>query len=242
MKRIVVGPRAVEEAIRAAPDRVQAVYVDAGAAGDHRIREVAAAAKVVVEPRPPAALDALAKGLRHQGVVAVTGDFPYRSLDEVLREAAPPVTLVLCDGIEDPQNLGAILRAAVFFGAGGVVLPRHRAAPVTAAAVRASAGASEHARVARVTNLADTVAELSAQGISTVVLAHDAPEPLSAFDLRSPVALVVGSEHAGVRPLVRKRAGRSARLSGASAVASLNAAAATAVALYEVHRQREARA
>jgi 23S rRNA (guanosine2251-2'-O)-methyltransferase len=242
MKRVVVGPRAVEEAIRADASRVHVVYADERGAATHRLTEMGQRAGVTVETRPAAALDALAKGLRHQGVVALTGDFPYRSLDEVVEAARTPATLVLCDGIEDPQNLGAILRAAVFFGADGVVLPRHRAAPVTPAAVRASAGASEHAHVARVTNLADAVADLGERGFETIALAAEAGEALSAMDLRGPVALVVGAEHSGVRPLVRKRARRAARLPGAGTFASLNAAAAAAVALYEVGRQREVRA
>ena len=143
MKRVLAGPRSVLEAVKADPGRLQVVYVGDSVGRD--AAEAAArarAAKVIVEERPTVALDALAKGLRHQGILALAGDFPYRSLEEVLQAAAPPAALVLCDGIEDPQNLGAILRASVFFGASGVVVPKHRAAPVTGAAVRSSAGAS----------------------------------------------------------------------------------------------------
>ncbi len=241
MKRVLAGPRAVEEALRANARSVHAVFVaDDGGAPGKRVSDLARAAGISVESRSAAALDSLANGLRHQGVLALAGDYPYRSLDELLASAEAPGLLVLCDGIEDPQNLGAILRAAVFFGAGGVVLPRHRAAPVTGAAVRASAGASEHARVARVTNLADAVVQVGENGYATIVLAADGQARLNDLDLRGPVALVVGSEHSGVRPLVRRRAATAARITGAATVASLNAAAATAVALHEVVRQREA--
>jgi 23S rRNA (guanosine2251-2'-O)-methyltransferase len=199
-------------------------------------------AKVREAPRQK--LDRLAGTDRHQGVVAVVVDYRYRDLDELLLAAkgrGEPPLLVVLDGIEDPQNLGAIIRSAHAFGAHGVVLPRDRAAGITPAAAKASAGAVEHCPVARVTNLAQALEILKKEGVWTVATAADGDPDLASIDLSGPIALVIGSEGEGVRPLVRRTCDHVARIPMAGGVGSLNASASAAVALYEALRQRRSR-
>lgn len=238
MPRVVCGRRAVLEALRADPARIAVVYlVDAG--DDRALGEIAAAAgraRVTVEAASGPALDLLGGGTRHQGALAVTGEYPYRSLPELLDQER--TLLVVCDEIQDPHNVGAIARSAVFFGASGVVLGKNRSAGVTPGAVRASAGATEHARIARVGNIAETVRALSGQGVRTVGLDADAPALLWDVDLRGPVAFVVGSEGRGLRRLVAERCETLARLPRAGPLGSLNASVACALALYEAYAQR----
>lgn len=241
MTRVVCGRRAVAEALRADPARLIVIYLG-DAAADPALGQLAAAAaraRVPCEPATTAALDALSKGTRHQGVIAVTGEYPYRSLDELLATRDErPALLVVCDEIQDPHNIGAIVRSAVFFGATGVVLGRNRSAGVTPGAVRASAGATEHARIARVTNIAETIRALAREGLRTVGLDAEAPAALWDVDLTVPCALVVGSEGRGLRRLVGERCNTLARLPGVGALGSLNASVACALALYEAHAQR----
>lgn len=246
MKRHLCGTHAVLEALRARPSDIAVLYVlDASPKG--AVGEVVRAAldrRVAIETTTPAALDALAGALRHQGVVAVSaGDYPYLDLDTLLDAVADPARglLVALDAITDPHNFGAIVRSAVALGADGVITLRDRAAPVTGTVVRSSAGATEHARIARVTNLAQTLARLSDAGWSCVGLAGEADTALDAVDLTGPTVLVVGSEGDGLRRLVRQRCDALARIPLAGPVASLNASVAAGVALYEVVRQRLAR-
>jgi 23S rRNA (guanosine2251-2'-O)-methyltransferase len=198
-------------------------------------------AKVREAPRQK--LDRLAGTDRHQGVVAVVADYHYRELDDVLGaagESGGPLLLVVLDGIVDPQNLGAIIRSAHALGAHGVVIPKDRAAGVTAAAAKASAGAVEHCPVARVTNLSQALERMKEAGVWTVATDAGASADLSAVDLSVPTALVLGSEESGVRPLVQRTCDHVARIPMQGKVGSLNAAASAAIALYEAARQRRA--
>lgn len=187
------------------------------------------------------ALDALSGGVRHQGVVAVLGrDYPYRELPELITGDLSGALLVALDEVTDPHNFGAIVRSAVAFGATGVVTLKDRAAPVTPVVVRASAGATEHCRIARVTNLARTLEAFRAKDLRVVGLDAEGSAALEAVDLTGPVALVVGSEGRGLRRLVREGCDVLARLPLPGPIASLNASVAASCALYEVTRQRRA--
>jgi 23S rRNA (guanosine2251-2'-O)-methyltransferase len=192
---------------------------------------------------PRAKLDKLAGTDRHQGVVAVVADFRYRELHELTaaaREAGEPALIVVLDGVEDPHNLGAIIRSAQALGAHGVVIPRDRAASVTPTAAKASAGAVERCRVARVTNIARTLEELKEEGVWVVALAADGDRSVTEIDFRGPMAIVLGSEGEGVRPLVRKKCDFVAGIPMTGGFESLNVSASAAVALYEAARQRAA--
>jgi 23S rRNA (guanosine2251-2'-O)-methyltransferase len=241
--RLVYGVRPVLEALRA---RARDVNLILAAAGETQrgVREViaaAGAAGVGVETKPRTVLDELAVGGSHQGVVAVVGEYPYADPEDLLavaRDRGEAPLLVVLDGVQDPQNLGALVRSAHVLGAHGLVVPQDRAAPVTPAAVKASAGATEHLRVARVVNLARALEGLKAAGLwvaGGVAEGGSAPWEL---DFTEPTALVVGAEGKGIRPLVLKHCDFQVRIPMVGQVASLNVAAAGAVLLYEAARQR----
>jgi 23S rRNA (guanosine2251-2'-O)-methyltransferase len=241
--RVLYGVNPVRELLRAGGQGVAELWI-AEAPGRGALAEIERLARGAgAKPRtaPRAHLDRLAGTDRHQGVVAVVAEFRYRDLDDLLAAAAAagePPLLVVLDGIEDPQNLGAIVRSAHALGAHGVVVPRDRAAGVTPAVAKASAGAVEHCPIARVTNVAATLEALKEAGVWSVATAADAEADLGDVDLTAPTALVLGSEGHGVRPLVRRTADHVVRIPMSGRVGSLNASAAAAICLYEVVRQR----
>ncbi|MET0341851.1 MAG: 23S rRNA (guanosine(2251)-2'-O)-methyltransferase RlmB [Polyangiales bacterium] len=241
MKRLLLGPRSVTEALRAQASELSVIYVsDEGRRELAELAELARRKNVPVEARVPDELDRLAKGERHQGVIAVGGSFSYLSLEELLAKLPDDALLVALDEITDPHNLGAIVRSAVAFGADGVITMKQRAAPVTPVVVRASAGATEHARVARVTNLAQTLETLRDRDFEVIGLAAE-----GAVDLRGyrpppgPRVLVVGSEGRGLRRLVRERCTTLVRIPMDGPIASLNASVAAAIALYALCERGE---
>jgi 23S rRNA (guanosine2251-2'-O)-methyltransferase len=194
-----------------------------------------------VEEREREILDGAAgEGARHQGVVAWLGAFQYVELDELLDSIEGPALLVALDGVEDPRNLGAILRSAYLLGAHGVIIPEHRAAQVTAVTAKASAGASELVPIAQVGNLVRALEELRERGVWRVAVhaEHDA-KPIATIDGTMPLVLVLGAEGSGVRPLVAKNCDFHALIPMAGdAVGSFNVSVAAALALYEIRRQR----
>ena len=219
------------EAARAG--RVRRVFIAEGLDPDPRLEEIAAAARTEVVPRDR--LEAMARG-NHQGVAAELKPREFWTLKALL--ATSPRLLLALDGVQDPQNLGAILRSAEAAGADGVILPERRSAPVTAAVVKSSSGASEHLRICRVSGLPSTISEIKRAGIWCVALDPRGEQLAWEFDLRQRVCLVVGGEGPGVHRLVRARCDAGLRLPMAGRVGSLNASAAAAALLYEVSRQR----
>ncbi|MCS6798430.1 MAG: 23S rRNA (guanosine(2251)-2'-O)-methyltransferase RlmB [Myxococcota bacterium] len=236
MKRRLLGPRAVLEALAGPHARgVQAIYAAPEMTAHGRLAQAAARIGLEVQPADSKRLEALAGGLRHQGVVAIAGDYPYESLERILEVGAPEPLVVALDELTDPRNFGAIVRSAVAFGADGVVVPRHRSAPVTGVVVRASAGATEHARIARVTNLARTLGAMAERGLEVVGLDPDGAQPVDALGpAPGGRVLVIGSEGRGLRRLVRERCHRLVRIPTRGVPASLNAAVAAGIALYIV--------
>jgi 23S rRNA (guanosine2251-2'-O)-methyltransferase len=194
---------------------------------------------IAVVVRPRAVVAGLAGQGAHQGIVAVAGEYRYAEVGEILAAAgSEPPLLLLLDGITDPQNFGALVRSAEVLGAQGVIIPDAHAAPVTGAVVKASAGASERMRIARVSNLLKTIDGLRAQGVRVLGAAADRGEPLPAADLRGPTAFVVGAEGRGMREAVARRCDGLLRIPQRGQVASLNASVAGALLLYEAARQR----
>lgn len=251
--RILYGMNPVRELLRAGGEGLSELWLAEGGTRGQAFGELErlgkqAGAKVRAAPREK--LDRLAGTDRHQGVVAVVADFRYAELEELLvpspsdaarsgtRGTAPPPLLVVLDGVEDPHNLGAIVRSALALGATGVVIPRDRAVGVTPAVAKASAGAIERVRIARVVNVAKTLERMKAEGIWSVALAADGDRDLGAVDLTGPTALVLGSEAEGIRPLVRRTCDLGARIPMSGTIDSLSVSAAAAVALYEAARQR----
>jgi 23S rRNA (guanosine2251-2'-O)-methyltransferase len=241
MGRAVFGVRPVEELCRARPRSVAVVYVAEG----HRSKEVdraIAVAKdrgIAVEMRPRALIAELAGAGAHQGIAAIAGEYHYAEVGEILIEAEKQVPLLLLlDGITDPQNFGALVRTAEVLGAHGVIVPDTHAAPVTGAVVKASAGATERMRIARVGNLLRTLDALRERGIRVWGAAADRGEPLALANLRDPAAIVVGGEGRGMREAVARRCDSLVQIPQRGQVASLNASVAGAILLYEAMRQR----
>jgi 23S rRNA (guanosine2251-2'-O)-methyltransferase len=246
-ERCVYGTGPVREVIARRASAVRAVWVDpqrAGKVAGDPVAQIVAAARaagVRVEDRDRSALDrAAGEGARHQGVVAWLGAFTYADLDELVAASFEPALLVALDGVEDPRNLGAILRSAYLLGAGGVLIPEHRAAQVTAVVAKASAGASELVPVAQVSNLVRALEQLREHGLWRVAVhASEAAQPIDRIDGKLPLVLVLGAEGHGVRPLVAKQCDFHAVIPMTHAgVGSFNVSVAAAIALYEIRRQR----
>lgn len=186
-------------------------------------------------------LDRMAGNNAHQGVVAVTSGKQYNELDDVIAAKRGKHTLlVLLDGIEDPHNLGAILRTADAAGADGVVIPERRAVGVTPTVIKASAGASEHLPIAKVTNIARTVDELKEKNIWIVGLDERGSKDYDSLDYNMDCGIVLGAEGKGVHDLVRKKCDFLVSIPMLGKVPSLNVSVAAAVMLYEIVRQRKA--
>jgi len=185
-------------------------------------------------------LEAKAGTVRHQGIIAFLSPYGYVEIETIVEAslARGPALIVVLDGIEDPQNLGSLIRTAYICGVHGVVVPKDRAAPLTAVVAKASAGALEHCQVARVTNLRRTLALLKEKGIWVVGLTLEGGRPIYQLDLCQPTALVIGGEAKGIRPLIRQTCDLHASIPQHGRLDSLNAAAAGAMALYETMRQR----
>jgi 23S rRNA (guanosine2251-2'-O)-methyltransferase len=244
LARFICGINPVLEALRARPDQIEELLL---LPGDHRrleeVEGLARAAGVKIQSGSHERLTRLSEGASHQGVVARVNDFKYAELldlTERAREAGRVPLIVLLDGVSDPHNLGAIVRSAHALGADGVVIPQDRAASVTPVVAKASAGAIEHCPVARVVNLSRAIGELQREGLWVVAAAPDGAEAIGSADLTGPLALVLGAEGAGLRPLVRRHCDRVLRIPMEGRLGSLNASAAAAIALYEVARQRRA--
>jgi 23S rRNA (guanosine2251-2'-O)-methyltransferase len=186
-------------------------------------------------------LDRMAGNAAHQGVVAVTSAKQYSDLDDVVGAKRGQYSLVVVlDGVEDPHNLGAVLRTADAAGADGIVIPEHRAASVTGTVTKASAGASEHLPIAKVTNIARTVEELKARNIWTVGLDERGSQTYDALDYNMDCALVLGAEGKGLHDLVKRKCDFLVSIPMLGKVSSLNVSVAAAVVLYEIVRQRRA--
>ncbi|MBT8469573.1 MAG: 23S rRNA (guanosine(2251)-2'-O)-methyltransferase RlmB [Deltaproteobacteria bacterium] len=239
MTRVLAGRRPVLEGMRGKAS-VRQIYTEPRR-GFPDVLEAAEARSIPIATRDRAELDRLSDGVRHQGVVALADDYQFSELDEILAHAEGVPVLVALDQITDPQNLGAIIRTAVTLGLDGVIFPKHRAAGITSAVVRASAGATEHASIARVTNLQRTLLALSESGMEIVGL--DARADLEIHELTPSSAgriLVIGSEGKGLRRMVRQRCDIVVQIPQKGPMDSLNASVAAAIAMYEISRKRVA--
>jgi 23S rRNA (guanosine2251-2'-O)-methyltransferase len=239
---IIYGLNPVIEALRSG--RVRRLRV--AARGDRRMDEALALARergVTIERVDAQALDRAARGGVHQGIVAELEQAKDYSIQELVASAAPAAPLVVVlDGIEDPHNVGAILRTADAAGAHGVVRQARHAASLDGIAAKASAGAVAHVRIATVVNIARAIEELKEAGVWTIGLAGEAEESYDAVDLTVPTAFVFGAEGTGLRRLVRERCDRLVSIPMRGAVDSLNVSVAAGVTLFEAVRQRRKRA
>lgn len=233
----IYGINSVLEAMRAG--RVRSVRVADRQGG--RIGEVLSTAErmgIEVRRVQPAELDRAAKGGVHQGVVADVERAQSYSVADLVQDAKGVPLLVVLDGIEDPHNLGAILRSVDAAGADGVIRQSRHAAPLEGAAAKAAAGAASHVKIAEVVNIARAIEELKEAGVWTIGLAGDSPNRYDRLDLTVPTAIVVGAEGTGLRRLVRERCDWLASIPMHGHVQSLNVSVAAGVTLFEAVRQR----
>jgi 23S rRNA (guanosine2251-2'-O)-methyltransferase len=241
---IIFGVNPVLETLRARPDRIEKIFLAEGAVKEKIVGELLSRAKdagVKVERVDRERLGHLAEGEVHQGVVAEVREFEYVGVDQLVaksKKATHAGLIVLLDGIQDPHNLGAIIRSAHAFGAHGIVIMKDRAVGVTGVVVKASAGAVAHTPVARVTNLSRTLEELKEAGFWSVAADPGGTQDAWSAKLDGPLAVVVGAEGAGVRQGVLGHCDFRVRIPMVGQVASLNASVSAAVLLYEIARQR----
>jgi 23S rRNA (guanosine2251-2'-O)-methyltransferase len=234
------GRNSVHEALGAGR-RIAKLFVARGTHGLEPLIEHARRRNVSVELTDRQRLDQLAGSHHNQGVVAQAEPFQYTHLNDLLTSEAEPPFLLALDSLQDPQNFGTLLRTALAVGASGVILPEHRAVSVTPAVSNASAGAVEHLRVARVTNLARTLGQLKERGVWVFGLAAEADQPYWQADFTGPLALVVGSEGSGLGRLVREACDVLVKIPMLpGSIDSLNASVAGSLVLYEAFRQRSA--
>lgn len=237
----VFGRNSVRELLECGRD-IEKIYVQSGereGSIGHLIG-MARERKINVVEADRQKLDALSANGRHQGIVAIAAERNYSSIDEILefaKERGESPLVVVCDGIEDPHNLGAIIRSAECLGAHGVIIPKRRAVGLTSTVGKASAGALEHMRVARVTNLAAAIDELKERGL-WIYAADMGDEPYFGTDLTGAVAIVMGNEGFGVSRLIKEKCDFTLSIPLKGNVNSMNVSCAAAVLLAECERQR----
>ena len=241
---ILYGLHPVEEALRSGNRKFDHVCV-ARERHDPRLERLIEACRkngVRVRTESRDELTRLARTPTHQGVVAIVRSREFLDLEDLLdgpeSESSPPRLLLALDGIEDPQNLGALLRSADGAGVDGVIITERRAAPLSAVAVKASAGAAEHVRIARVVNLVRALEQLKERNIWCVGLDERGTSTYDEYDFTSNTVVVLGREGDGLHDLVRRTCDHLLRIPMAGQVASLNVSAAGAVVMYEAARQR----
>jgi len=235
----IYGIHAVSESLKARRvsrlmhERGAGPRVDALVARAHELR-------IPVETLDRRALEKMTRGGVHQGVAAELQPLPAYTVEELVREAEGPPLVVVLDGIEDPQNVGAILRSVDAAGATGVIRQARHSAPLDGATAKASAGAVHHVRIATVVNISRAIEELKELGVWTIGLDAAASDSYDAVDFALPTALVLGAEGTGLRRLVRDTCERLVAIPMAGEVASLNVSVTAGVALFEAARQRRA--
>lgn len=236
------GRNALQEALKSGRT-VDKVFIAAGET-DRALQRLAAEAKeagAVVVPVDRRKLDAMSFTRAHQGVIALVAAHVYYSIDDILEEAASrgeAPLIVICDELSDPHNLGAILRSAECAGAHGVIIPKRRSVGLTATVAKASAGAIEYMKVARVTNINNAIAELKEKGVWVFGTAAEGSIPMYQANLTVPAAIVIGNEGDGMSQLVRKNCDVMLNIPMKGHISSLNASAAASILLYEALRQR----
>lgn len=237
---IVEGKNPVLEAVKA-KEKIDKLFVQEGLKEGSIVEVIAKASKAGIQINyvPKSKLDKMSRTGRHQGVICQLSAVEYSEVEDILDLAAQkgekPFVFLL-DGIEDPHNLGAIIRTAHVVGAHGVIIPKHRAASLTATVSRASAGAIYHIPIARVTNIAKTIEELKEKGLWFVCADMDGQEMYD-VDMKGAIGLVVGNEGSGVSRLVKEKCDFTARIPMKGNLDSLNASVAAGVLAYEIYRQ-----
>ena len=238
----IEGRNALTEALRAGRT-IDKVFVAEGDT-DRSLQRLAAQAKeagAVIVPVDRRKLDQMSATRSHQGIIALVAAHDYFTVDDILEEAASRgenALIVICDELSDPHNLGAIMRTAECAGAHGVIIPKRRSVGLTATVAKASAGAVEYMKVARVTNINTCLSELKEKGVWVFGTAAEGSIPMYKADLTGPAAIVIGNEGDGLSQLVRKNCDVMVHIPMKGRISSLNASNAASILLYEAVRQR----
>jgi 23S rRNA (guanosine2251-2'-O)-methyltransferase len=237
---IVYGINSISEAIKADAKKIERICVERGQKNPRlqEIIELARQSHVRISFEERAWMDRKSGGQRHQGVLCYMAELATLDAEEIVARAKLPGLIVVLDGVEDPHNLGAILRSAEAASADGVFVPQHRSAGLTGSVVKASAGAASHARVARIKNVAQILEFLKASGYWVAGLDADAEIPIWKADFTVPTVLVMGNEGTGLHRLVKEKCDFLVSLPIRGNVGSYNVSVAAGIALYEVLRQR----
>jgi 23S rRNA (guanosine2251-2'-O)-methyltransferase len=241
--QVIYGINPLLEIFHSDPAILQKIVIAEGRNGEaiRKILRFASDNGIPVEFGAKERLEKLAPRAVHQGVVGLCREYVYASVDDVIAHRHPACRhdlVLILDSVTDPQNLGSIIRTAHCFGANGVIIPEDRAATVTAAVLKSSAGAAHHLPTARVVNLVRTIEELKQRGFWIYGADAEATTDIRTPDYTGPVALVMGSEGQGIRPLIRKKCDFLIAIPLRGEVASLNVAVATGVILYEISANR----
>ena len=236
------GRNSVTEALKAGRT-IDKVFVADGDTdkGLQRLAAMAKEAGAVVVPVDRRKLDLMSTTHAHQGIIAQCAAHEYATIEEILEEAASrgqAPLIVICDELSDPHNLGAIIRTAECAGAHGVIIPKRRSVGLTATVAKASAGAMEYMKVAKVANINNAIKELKEQGVWVFGTAAEGSEPMYRADLTGPAAIVIGNEGDGMSQLVRKNCDMLVHIPMSGRISSLNASNAASILLYEAVRQR----
>ncbi|HHW60507.1 MAG TPA: 23S rRNA (guanosine(2251)-2'-O)-methyltransferase RlmB [Syntrophomonadaceae bacterium] len=242
MAEKIAGVNAIMEAIRG-KRKVQKIFIQEGRGGKkvQDLLNLASKRGIYWQYVEKQRLDQLYTGGNHQGIVAQVEDYEYASVEEILESAAlkgeEPFLLIL-DGIEDPQNLGSIIRTAECAGVHGIILPRHHSCEISGAVSRASAGALEHILIAQEHNLVNTIQDLKKRGFWVTAADMEGEELYHRASIPAPTVLVIGGESRGIRRLVKENCDLIVRIPMQGKLQSLNASVAAALMIYEVVRQR----
>ena len=241
---ILSGIHPIREALKAGKRKIHRIFISETGTG-RRIKKIihsANTAEIPVEFTDTESLDTLTEYAKHQGIAAKVNPFPLKRAEDILKQIkknSAPVFILIVDNLEDPHNLGALVRTALCAGVDFIFIPKNRSVTPLSSVSRASAGAMEHASIALITNTASLIKTLKNNGFWVAGLDANGSTPLFKADLTGNIALVVGGEHRGLRPLVRKKCDFILSLPMAGNISSLNASVAGGIAMYEVLRQRD---
>jgi 23S rRNA (guanosine2251-2'-O)-methyltransferase len=243
MSQIIYGIHPIEEALKSSHLQFQKILI--GTQKPHPpiqlILNLASKRHIPVAFTTQEALEQMAHGGLHQNVVGILKEIPYVDIGEILshwKKEGKKALLLILDGIEDPQNLGSLIRTTLGCGAHGIIIPKHRAAGITPTVVKASAGAAAHLPIARVVNIAVTIGVLKKEGIWVYGATGEAKDPIYHLDLNIDLAIVIGAEGKGIRPLVKQKCDRLFSIPMKGPLSSFNASVSGGMILYEVMRQR----
>ncbi|MBI3399040.1 MAG: 23S rRNA (guanosine(2251)-2'-O)-methyltransferase RlmB [Deltaproteobacteria bacterium] len=242
--RIIYGINPVSEALKSHPEYFKDILIARGK-GDQaseRIKKLAEQHGIKCRFVEKSEIERLAQTSHHQGVIGIVEEFTYAGLEDILdrwRSSGENALILILDCIQDPQNLGSLIRTGNAAGVHGVIIPKDRAAEITPAVVKASAGAIEHMLISRVTNIADTILRLKEAGLWIIGIEAGCQQDIYSFDMNTDLAIVIGSEGKGIRRLVKEKCDVCLSIPMKGGISSLNASVAGGIVLFEALRKRK---